>query len=184
LVWRDRGARIAALEAENVQLRALATLDRAIIASLRNERTTLVTEYMGAREARYAEAIYTDATTRWGTGILDSTDAMSEYELNACAVLPLADAEVAAAVSEAQAEAEGLLVRRTDDLARALRERDASRAEVERLREGIQDLADEWASFGPTDVAWHWDKLAARVRDLLDPSPAATTGETPPRGGW
>lgn len=39
LVWRDRGARIAALEAENVQLRAQATLDRAIIASLRNERT-------------------------------------------------------------------------------------------------------------------------------------------------
>lgn len=122
------------------------------------------------RLSRYAEAM-------WPNEWLPEDLAHPDFRR----VMNLVDAEVAAAVSEAQAGAERLadINRELVDthntylkMVVRLEERaESAEAEVERLREGIRALADEWAA--ESGAGW-W---SARVRALLAPSPAATTGE-------
>jgi hypothetical protein len=138
----------------------------------------------GAREARYAEAMLAGIRTYMG---LPDADVVWNFSLVkasgilADSIAPLVDAEVAAAVSEAQAEIERLR-RRSKDLyedgqAQATRAESAE-AEVERLREGIRALADEvdgWRPYESRDTGEVYS--ADPVRDIVTALRALLTGE-------
>lgn len=150
----------------------------------------------GALVERIAEAIE-DGLFRMH-GLTSSCDHHEE----ARAVLPLVDAEVAAARAEERTEVEHWkhhaweagegFKRAIEDAVRAGRRRRAAEAEVERLREGVRVLEAKVAkagriakqhaltnhALGRGDHERNWlDLLAVLDSTLLASSPAATTGE-------